>query len=176
MVIFLYISISKLCLLSYNYMESVQGRCHRYAFCILFHPANSRTSDVLKRIVAYFFIVLLLSNLFSLLMPPENVGTRTLIRLLVQDATYILGVVPLLFMNRLPRDFDQRVIKWYTYAICTLIGIGFVHYFFLKAGIPFAPIIRDVGTSNAVAATFLEVIQSFAYMAFVENLRIWLSH
>lgn len=123
-------------------------------FCILFHPANSRTSDVLKRIVAYFFIMLLLSNLFSLLMPPENVGTRTLIRLLVQDATYILGVVPLLFMNRLPRDFDQRVIKWYTYAICTLIGIGFVHYFFLKAGIPFAPIIRDVGTSNAVAATF----------------------
>lgn len=73
-------------------------------FCILFHPANSRTSDVLKRIVAYFFIMLLLSNLFSLLMPPENVGTRTLIRLLVQDATYILGVVPLLFMNRLPRD------------------------------------------------------------------------
>lgn len=121
--------------------------------CILFHPAEYRTPVLLKRIVSYFLVVLLISNLFSLLMPPENVGARTLTRLLVQDVTYVLGVVPLLFMSRLPLDFDQRVIKWYTYAICTLIGLGFVHYAFLSAGIPFAPIIRDVGISNDIAAT-----------------------
>ena len=38
-----FISISKLCLLSYNYMESVQGRCHRYAFLHTVSP--SKQSD-----------------------------------------------------------------------------------------------------------------------------------
>lgn len=86
-------------------------------------------------------------------MPSPTAGLRGVVRLFVQDITYLLGFIPILYMKWLPLDFGKRVLKWYTAAICTLIGIGFIHYSFLRAGIPFAPIIRDVGTTNMVAAT-----------------------
>lgn len=122
------------------------------SFVILFQPIRQRQPSELKRLFSYFIFLLLASNIVGLLMPSPTAGLRGVIRLFIQDITYLLGFVPILYMKWLPLDFDKRVLKWYTAAICTLIGIGFIHYGFLKVGIPFAPIMRDVGSSNLVAA------------------------
>lgn len=122
------------------------------AFVILFQPIKRRQPPELKRLFSYFVFLLLAGNIVGLLMPSPTAGFRGIIRLFIQNITYLLGFVPILYMKWLPLDFGKRVLKWYTAAICILIGIGFIHYAFLKVGIPFAPIIRDVGTSNLVAA------------------------
>lgn len=122
-------------------------------FVMLFQPIKQRLPSELKQLFSYFIFLLMVSNIVGLLMPSPIAGLRGVVRLFVQDITYVLGFIPILYMKWLPWDFGERVLKRYTAAICTLIGIGFIHYAFLRAGIPFAPIIRDVGTSNAVAAT-----------------------
>lgn len=122
------------------------------AFVMLFQPIKQRQPSELKLLFSYFVFLLLVSNIVGLLMPSPTAGLRGLVRLFVQDITYLLGFVPILYMKWLPWDFGKRVLKWYTVAICILIGIGFIHFAFLRAGIPFAPIMRDVGTSNLVAA------------------------
>ena len=123
------------------------------SFVMLFQPIRQRQPSELKRLFFYFIFLLLASNIVGLFMPSPTAGLRGIVRLFVQNITYLLGGVPILYMKWLPLDFGKRVLKWYTAAICTLIGIGFIHYAFLRAGIPFAPIMRDVGTTNMVAAT-----------------------
>lgn len=124
------------------------------AFVILFQPIKRQQPAELKRLSFYFFFLLLLGNVMALFMPSYTAGMRGLIRLLIQDVTYILGFIPILYMKWLPSDFANRVLKFYSASIIVLIMIGFVHYVFLRLGIPFAPIMRDVGTSNEVAATY----------------------
>lgn len=124
------------------------------ALVILFQPIKRQQPTELKRLSFYFFFLLLIGNVVALLMPSYIAGMRGLMRLLIQDVTYILGFIPILYMKWLPSDFGKKALKFYTAAIVTLIIIGFVHYAFLRLGIPFAPIIRDVGTSNDVAATY----------------------
>lgn len=122
-------------------------------FVIIFHRISRKLPAELRRLTYYFSFLLIAGNIIALFMPSSTAGLRGIIRLLVQNITYILGFVPIIYLKWLPRDFGKRVLKWYSAAICTLIGIGFIHYTFLKAGIPFAPIIRDVGMTNDVAAT-----------------------
>ena len=122
------------------------------AFVMIFQPIKQQLPTELKRLFSYFIFILLASNIIGLFMPSPTAGLRGIIRFFLQDTTYLLGFVPILYMKWLPWDFGKRILKWYTAAIYTLIGIGFIHYVFLRAGIPFAPIMRDVGTSNLVAA------------------------
>lgn len=122
------------------------------AAVMLLQPIKRRQPVELKRLFIYFIFLLLASNIVAVFMPSPVAGMRGLLRTFIQDITYLLGFIPILFLKWLPVDFGKRVLKWYTAAICTLIGIGFIHYAFLRAGIPFAPIIRDVGTTNLVAA------------------------
>lgn len=123
-------------------------------FVIVFHRIKQNLPSEIKSLTYCFSFLLLAGNIVALCMPAPMAGVRGVIRLFVQDITYILGFVPILYMRYLPQDFGERILKYYIMAICTLIGIGFIHYAFLKAGIPFAPIIRDVGMSNGVAATY----------------------
>lgn len=124
------------------------------AFVMVFHRIRQNLPSELKILTYCFSFLLLASNIVALCMPAPMAGIRGIIRLFIQDITYILGFIPILYMRWLPQDFGKRILKFYIMAICTLIGIGFIHYAFLQAGIPFAPIIRDVGVSNDVAATY----------------------
>lgn len=121
------------------------------ACVMLFQPIKQKQPPELKQLFSCFVFLLLISNIVGML-SSSTAGLRSVVRLCVQDITYVLGFIPILYIKWLPWDFGKRVLKWYTAAICVLIGIGFIHYVFLKTGIPFAPIMRDVGISNPIAA------------------------
>ena len=122
-------------------------------FVMIFQPIKRKLPSELNTLTYCYVFLLLAGNIMALFMPANTAGIRGITRLLVQDVTYVLGFIPILFIRWLPVDFGERILKWYSMAICTLIVIGFIHYAFMMAGIPFAPIIRDVGTTNEFAAT-----------------------
>lgn len=123
------------------------------AFVMIFQPIKRKLPSELNTLTYWYVFLLLIGNIMALFMPAATAGAKGITRLLVQDVTYLLGFVPILFIKWLPVDFGKRIQGWYAKAICTLIVIGFIHYAFMVADIPFAPIIRDVGTTNEFAAT-----------------------
>ncbi len=115
----------------------------------LFSRSNSINSRKdIKTLFASFIFVLLISSLCGLL----NIGSeKAFMRLFMQNITYLLGFVPLFFVKYLPTDEGEKMFSIYKHALITTIIIGLVHYTFVSLGIPFAPIFRDVGTSNEIA-------------------------
>ena len=122
------------------------------AWVILFHHNARHYPPELTKLFRFFILMLVFSTLFSIAQPPQTSSyDNILMRLIVQDFTYLLGFVPLLFMKWLPLDFGERVWRWYTYAIIVLLIIGIIHFCFIQLGIPFSPIIRDFGITNESA-------------------------
>lgn len=122
--------------------------------CLMIKRPSERPTPPILRHLSYGLIILLIfSNLAGLLMPPKGMGFGTcFVRMLSQDMTYLLGLIPLYYMKWLPDNFGKKALKIYTIAIVCLITIGVIHYIFLMIGIPFSPIIRDFGMTNDVAS------------------------
>ena len=102
----------------------------------------------IKSLFDGFKLILIISSFWGLISVESE---RALLRLFMQDVTYLLGFVPLFFVKFLPNDGSSRMFTIYKYALATTLIIGFIHYTFIMVGIPFAPIFRDVGENNEIA-------------------------
>lgn len=116
--------------------------------CLLLDHKHRPQSQIINRYAVTVISVVCISALLGLTYLPNRLSTIGINRVIAQSFTYCLGIVPLLFMVFLSKIQLNKSLQYYEYAIYILIGLGLVHFLFLKLGIPFAPIIRDVGTTN----------------------------
>jgi hypothetical protein len=122
---------------------------------MLIEKRNPITPVAIKNLFFFFCIFLFASNSIALLFPPSSGGNLPVIRLLVQDFTYLLGFIPLFYLKYLPSGFIEKAYLKYCLAIETTIIIGIIHYLFIRLNIPFSPIMRDFGATNdEVVTTF----------------------
>ena len=116
--------------------------------CLLLDHKHRPQSLIINRYAVTVISVVCISALLGLTYLPNKLSTIGISRVIAQSFTYCPGIVPLLFMVYLSKIQLNKTLQYYEYAIYILIGLGLVHFAFLKFGIPFAPIIRDVGTTN----------------------------
>ncbi len=116
--------------------------------CLILYYKPRHQSLIINKYAVTVISIVCISALLGLTYLPNRLSTIGISRVIAQSFTYCLGIVPLLFMVFLSKKQLNRSLQYYEYSIYILIGLGLVHYAFLKLGIPFAPIIRDVGTTN----------------------------
>ena len=116
--------------------------------CLILYHKPRYQSLIINKYALTVISIVCISALLGLTYLPNRLSTIGISRVIAQSFTYGLGIVPLLFMVFLSKKQLSRSLRYYEYSIYILIGLGLVHYTFLKAGIPFAPIIRDFGHTN----------------------------
>lgn len=116
--------------------------------CLVFYHKPRPQSIILRNYTLTIISIVCFTALLGLTYLPNKLSTAGISRALSQSFTYCLGIIPLLYMVFLSKESLNKALRYYELAIYILIGIGFIHYAFLKAGIPFAPIIRDIGNTN----------------------------
>lgn len=143
--------------------------CYQYAFTIwfptkiialgmgicLFYKNNKRESSAYKlvySIVLVCIIVLFLGDLIGVLFPGTYAPQiNRFIRMINSNYTYLTTTLLLLFGLILKPGFVKRVFPMYCLAIEFAIAFGLIHFFCLKLGISFMPILRQDGSVNLEA-------------------------
>ena len=116
--------------------------------CLVFYHKPRQQSSIIRNYGITIISIVCFTALLGLTYLPNKLSASGISRVISQSFTYCLGIIPLLFMVFLSKEQLIKSLRYYEYALYTLIALGFIHFAFLKAGIPFAPIIRDFGTTN----------------------------
>lgn len=139
-------------------------------FCIITqrNKRNSQAFKYIKVLLLLFIALLVIGNINALLSVPKyKLGLNPNVRLVIQDFSYVVALVMLLFGRILPAGFVKEFYKKYCIAIeIGAIIPGLIHYVCNRIGIPFMPILRTGGEhdlANTVLAQFGDSIVTRVY-------------
>ena len=123
--------------------------------CMIIYGNTKRESIVTKVIypfVSVFFILILFGDVMAYLLPGNYAKhINKFLRLFNSNYSYITSTVLLFYGCFLSRGFVKKVYPSYCMAMEVAILFGVIHYFCLKMGIEFMPILREDGTVNIEA-------------------------
>ena len=123
--------------------------------CMIIYGNTKRESIVTKVIypfVSVFFILILCGDVMACLLPGNHAKhINKFLRLFNSNYSYITSTVLLFYGCFLSRGFVKKVYPSYCLAMEVAILFGVIHYFCLKLGIEFMPILRENGTANIEA-------------------------
>ena len=147
--------------------------------CMIFYKADRLQSKALINYTLLIISLLFISASFGLTYLRHSLINQALIRAITQSITYILGITPLLFTVFLTKEQLYKTLAYYEKAMYILIGIGFIHYFFIRAGLQFAPIFRNLGdyTSENALAQFGndEVFRIYGFSGEPKNMALYIA-
>ncbi len=122
---------------------------------ILFLNGSRRktpVNNVIRPFVVLLMIALLAGDILAFIAPQEYARHISKIsRIINTNYTYLTTASLLFFGALLPRGFVKNLYPKYCLAVEVAIGFGLLHFLCLKAGIEFMPILRQDGSTNAVA-------------------------
>jgi hypothetical protein len=124
---------------------------------VSFSKSYSKPSRFLINGVIFFMVLIIISDIIALLLPGElAVLINPFQRLIIQNYAYFSALMLLFYGSILKKDFVKRIIPKYYLAIELAILIGLIHFFCLKVGIEFMPLMRTKGftDSSAIVAEF----------------------
>lgn len=123
--------------------------------CMIMYGGKKRTStatSVISSFVALFFIAIVIGDAMAYILPGEYARhINKFSRIFNTNYTYITHCALLFYGCMMPRGFVKKVYPSYCLAMEVAIAFGVLHYFCLKAGIEFMPILRQNGTVNLEA-------------------------
>lgn len=122
---------------------------------MLISGSSKRESDVTRLIIPFvtvFFILIFCGDVMAYLLPGEYAKhINKFLRLFNTNYSYITTTVLLFYGCILSRGFVKKVYPSYCMAMEIAILFGVIHYFCLKLGVEFMPILRQDGTVNLEA-------------------------
>lgn len=123
--------------------------------CMIIHNSKKRKSEVTRIIMplfSFFMFLLVLGDVMAYVFPGDYAQHFSKFsRLFNTNYTYITSFALLFYGCMMPQGFVKKVYPSYCMAMEVAIFFGLLHYFCLKAGIGFMPILRQNGTVNLEA-------------------------
>lgn len=141
-------------------------------WCLLFHRKVRHfvQGSTSKPLFIFLLVILFVSNGVALVTPkPITTFANPYMRIVLQDFGYLTNGSLLIFGLLLKPGFLQRIFPRYCFAVEIAVFIGLIHFFCIKTGIGFMPILRTAA-HDQLGNDAYSVVASFGG---IEQVRIY---